>query len=43
MLENRFDATHSIIIPLKFNGVTSYFEVRTPTWEEYEDQNILKI
>ena len=25
------------------NGVTSYFEVRKPTWEEYEDQNILKI
>ena len=28
---------------LQFNGVTSYFEVRKPTWEEYEDQNILKI
>ena len=28
-LENPFDATHQIIIPLKLNGVTSYFEVRT--------------
>ena len=42
-LENPFDATHPINIPLKLNRVTSYFEVRTPTQEEYEDQNILKI
>ena len=41
-LENPFDATHPIIIPLKLNGVTSYFAVRTPP-EEYEDKNILKI
>ena len=38
-----FDATCLFIIPLKLNGETSYFEVRTPTQEEYEDQNILKI
>ena len=37
------DATHTIIIPLKLSGVTSYFDVRKPTQEEYEDQNILKI
>ena len=42
-LENPFDATHPIIIPLKLNGVATYFEVWTPTQEEYEDQNILKI
>ena len=42
-IENPFYATHPIIIPLKLNGVTSYFDVRKPTWEEYEDQNILKI
>ena len=41
LLENSFDATNPIIIPMKLNGVTSYFEMRTP--EEYKDQNILKI
>ena len=41
-IENPFNANHSMIIPLKLNGVTSYFEVRTPSWEEYKDQNILK-
>ena len=41
--ENTFDATHPIIVPLKSNRVTSYFKVKTPTQEEYEDQNILKI
>ena len=35
-IENPFDATNPIIIPLKLNGVTSYLEVRTPTQEEYE-------
>ena len=38
-----FIATHPIIIPLKLNGVSSYFDVRKLTWEEYEDQNILKV
>ena len=42
-LENPFDATHSIIISLKLSRVIRYFEVRKPTQEEYEDQNILKI
>ena len=42
-IENPFDATHIIIIPLKLNRVTTYFKVRKPTWEEYEDQNIPKI
>ena len=42
-LENLFDATHAIIIPLKLNRVTSYFEVRTPTQEEHEKKNILRI
>ena len=40
MLENPVDTTHPIIIPLKLNQVTSYFKVRTPIWEEYEDQMI---
>ena len=42
-IENLFDATHSIVIPLKLNRVASSFKVRIPTGEEYEDQNILKI
>ena len=42
-IENPFDATHLIIIPLKSNGVSSYFEVRKPTQEECKSQNILKI
>ena len=40
---NPFDATQPIMIPLKLNGVTSFFEVRMPTQEDNEDQNILKI
>ena len=42
-LQNPFDVTHLITIPLKLNRVTGYFEVRTLTQEKYEDQNILKI
>ena len=42
-IENPFDTTHPIIIHLKLNGVTSYFDVKKPTQEEYEDENILKI
>ena len=42
-LETPFNATHPIIIPLKLKRVSSHFEVRTPTQEEYEDQTILKI
>ena len=29
-IENPFDATRPIIIPLKLNRVTSYFKVRMP-------------
>ena len=36
-LENPFDATHPITIPLKLNKANSYFKVRS------DDQNILKI
>ena len=42
-LENIFDATHPIIIPLKLYRVTNFFEVRKLIREEYEEQNILKI
>ena len=42
-LENPFNTTHTIIISLKLHGVTSYFKVRKLTWEEYENQNIIKI
>ena len=37
---NPFDATHPIIIAIKISGVISYVKVRTPTQNEYEDQNI---
>ena len=39
-LDYSFDDIHPIIIPLKSNTVTRYFEVNTPTQEEYIDQNI---
>ena len=42
-IENRFNAMQPIIISLKLNRVTSYFDVRTPTCEGYEDQNIFKM
>ena len=42
-IENTFNTTHTIIIPLKLNRVTSYFEVKAPTREAYEDYDILKI
>ena len=35
---NTFDATHPIIIPLKITGVTSYFDVRKPTWRVWESR-----
>ena len=40
---NPFVDNHPIIIPLKLKKVTSYFDVRKPTCEEYKDQNIFKI
>ena len=42
-IENPFDDTHPIIITLKLNEDTSYFKVRTPTQQEYEDQKILEV
>ena len=42
-IANPFDATHPIINPLKLNRVTSYFEVKKSTQEEYQDENILKV
>ena len=42
-ITNPFDVTHPITIHLKLSKVTRYFEVRKPTLEEYEDQNVLKI
>ena len=30
LLENPFDSTHLIIIPLKLKRVTSYFKITTP-------------
>ena len=40
---NPFNVTHPIIMSLQLNRVTSYINVRKPTLEEYEDQNILMI
>ena len=42
-IENPIDAAHPIIVPLKLNEITSHFQVREPTQEEYEDQNIFKV
>ena len=36
-----FNSIHPIMIPLQFNGVTSYFNVRKPTLEKYVDHNII--
>ena len=38
-----FDTIHPIISPFKLTKGTSYFNVRKPTQEEFENQNILKI
>ena len=42
-IENTFDATHLIIIPLKLNGVPNYVEVRKPAQEDHEYLIIVKI
>ena len=42
-IEHPFDADYPIIIPLKLNRVTGYFEVRTPMQENYKKQDILMI
>ena len=38
-----FDAAHPFIIPLKLSGITSYFDVFSPTVTEYESEAIPKI
>ena len=42
-LVDPFDATHPLIIPLQLCGVTSYFDVFSPSIAEYEDEDIPKI
>ena len=42
-LVDPFDATHPLIIPLKLSGVTSYFDVFSPSITEYESDKIPKI
>ena len=38
---NPFSVTKPIITPLHLTRVGSYFDVRKPTLQEYEDQDIL--
>ena len=40
---NPFNSTHLITILLQLKIVTSYFDVRKPTQEKYEDPDTLKI
>ena len=40
---NFSDAANLIIIPLQITRLASYFDVRKPTVEDYEDQDIVKI
>ena len=42
-LTDRFDAAHSIIIPLQLSGLTSYFDVYSPSKAEWENEEIPKI
>ena len=42
-LDDPFDATHPLIIPLQLGRVTSYFGVYTPSVTEYEKDDIPKI
>ena len=42
-LVNPFDATHSLIIMLQLNGVTSYFDLYSLSVAEYENEDIPKI
>ena len=41
-LVNPFDATHSIIIPIKLSVVTSYFDIYFPSTADYENEDIPK-
>ena len=38
-----FDITHPLIIQLQLSGITSFFDVYSPSVEEYENDDILKI
>ena len=42
-LVNPFNATHLLIILLQLSGVTSYFDVYSPSITEYENKDIPKI
>ena len=42
-LVDPFDATQPLIIPLQSSGVTSYFDVNSPSNAEYENEDIPKI
>ena len=42
-LVSPFDATHPLIIPLQLSGVTSYFDVYSPSIADYENEDIPKI
>ena len=38
-----FNAARLLIFPLQLSGVTSYFNVYSPSIPEYENEDILKI
>ena len=42
-LTDPFNAAHSLIILLQFSGVTSYFDVYSPSIATFENEDILKI
>ena len=42
-LVNLFDAAHPLIILLQLSGVTSYFDVYSPTIAEYENDDFPQI
>ena len=41
-LTDPFDTVHSLIIQLQISGVTSYFDVYSPSIAEYENEEIPK-
>ena len=42
-LVDPFNTAHPLIIPLQLSGVTSYFDVYSPSVTDYENDNIPKI
>ena len=42
-LVNSFNTAHPLIIPLQLSGVTSYFNVSSPSFPKYENDDFLKI